>query len=286
MNGGILLVEPTTPYFHSLFKVRRVLAYERSKYQEIALVELEGFGRALVIDKLIQSTEKDEYIYHELLVHPAMAIHSSPRRVLILGGGEGAALREVLKHGCVERVVLVDIDEVVVEFSKKYLEYIHGNSFYDSRVEVVIMNGYDYVLNASSGSFDVVIMDLTDPYTSEVAKPLYTREFFEEVRRVLSADGVVATQAGNSFFYNKSYLNVRESARRVFEFVAEYWAWIPSFAYACNFIVGSKRYDPLSVDPETFNARLSARGVETKFVSGDRLAGLLRAGIVVSDLER
>lgn len=286
VSGGIILIEPTTSYFQSIFRVNKVLAYEKSRYQEIALVELEGFGKALVIDKLVQSTERDEYLYHESLVQPVMTIHLNPRRILVIGGGEGATLREVLKHNCVEKVSMVDIDEFVVDFSKKYLEFIHRGSFYDKRVEVVIMDGYDYVLKAPAESFDIVIMDLTDPYSSEIAKRLYTRDFFIEINRILMRDGLLATQAGNSFFYNRSYRNVYENIKSVFKYTAEYWIWIPSFAYACNFIIGSKQYNPHEVSVEVFNDRLRKRGVVNRFINGERFIGLLKTNIVLGELEK
>ncbi len=284
--SGLILIEPTTWYFQSMFKVNKVLAYEKSKYQEIALVEIEGFGRALVIDDLIQSTEKDEYMYHESLVQPVMTLHPNPRKVLILGGVEGATLREVLKHNTVEKAVMVDIDEVVVEFSRKYLEYMHQGSFDDPRAEVIIMDGLEYVRRQPSSSFDVVIMDLTDPYASEVAKPLYSVDSFKEIYRILSDDGVMVTQAGNSFFYNKSYKYVYDNMKQVFPIITEYWVWVPSFTYPCNFIIGSKKYKPEELSSNEFNERLEKRGVKTKFINGDRYEALLKLGIILGDLEK
>jgi len=282
MDGGVLLIEPTTPYFRNMFKVKNILAYARSRYQEIVLADIEGFGKSLVIDDLIQSTERDEYLYHESLVHPAMVLHPNPRRVLLIGGGEGAALREVLKHNVVEKAVMVDIDEVVVDFSKKYLEFIHQNSFYDERAEVVIMDGFKYIREQENGSFDVVILDLTDPYAGEIAKPLYSLDSFREIYRILSDDGVLATQAGNSFFYGKEYRYVYENISMVFKHVVEYWTWIPSFAYSCNFILASKIHDPHSLSEITFDDRLRDRGVATRYINGKRYVAMINLGVVTS----
>ncbi|MEM4904274.1 MAG: methyltransferase domain-containing protein, partial [Desulfurococcaceae archaeon] len=195
---GVYVIEPAGMHLKLLLKVNRVFALEKSPYQEVVFAEIEGFGKSLLLDKFIQSTEKDEYIYHELLVHPAMALHRNPEKVLILGGGEGATLREVLKHNTVKEVVMVDIDPVVVEFSKKYLEHMHQGSFDDPRSKVIIMDGKDYIKRGPSSYFDVVIMDLTDPYASEVARPLYSSEAFAEIKRILKPEGVVVTQAGSS----------------------------------------------------------------------------------------
>jgi spermidine synthase len=276
---GVYIIEPAGKYVRLLFKVNRVFALERSPYQEVVLAEIEGFGRSLLLDKFIQSTERDEYIYHELLVHPAMAMHPNPERVLIIGGGEGATLREVLKHSTVKEAVMVDIDPVVVEFSKRYLEHMHQGSFNDPRARVYIMDGYEYVKKAPSGYFDVVIMDLTDPYASEIAKPLYSREAFAEIKRVLKADGVVATQAGSSYFYPEEYRFVLESVKANFKHVAEYWFWVPSFGLNVNFVVGSDAYKLEDVVGK-MDEVLKSRGVKTKLVSGRLVEGLLKIGVL------
>ncbi len=280
--GGLYIIEPTSPRIASMFRVRKILVSERTPYQEIVLAEIEDFGKALVIDNLIQSTEKDEYIYHESLVHPAMILHPNPKRVLIIGGGEGATLREVLKHNTVEKAVMVDIDEKVVEFSKKYLTYMHQGSFYDKRAEVVIMDGLKYVKETPPNSFDIVILDLTDPYAGEAAKPLYSEEFYRDVYRVLTSDGVMVTQAGNSFYYREVYEYVYNNVSSVFgkDKTIEYWVWVPSFTYSCNFILASKKYDPRSMNEEEIDNILRNRGAKTRFFNGSRFIGMLKLGII------
>ncbi len=280
MRDGLILSEPTSPNMASLFKIKRILAQAKTPYQEVLLVDLEEFGRALVIDSLIQSTERDEFLYHEVLVHPAMVLHPNPKRVLIIGGGEGATLREVLKHKTVEKAVMVDIDEKVVEFAKEYLGFMHQGSFDDPRSEVVIMDGLKYVKNAAEKSFDVVILDLTDPYAGPAAKPLYSEEFYRDVYRILVDDGVMVTQAGNSFFYREAYEYVYNNIKKVFPYIAEYWNYVPSFAYTCNFVLASKKYDPYSLEPDKIDKILEERGVRNKFLNGRVLKGLLLAGIV------
>ncbi len=276
---GVYIVEPAGKYLKLLFKVSKVYALEKSPYQEVVLAEIEGFGRSLLLDKFIQSTERDEYIYHELLVHPAMCLHPRPERVLILGGGEGATLREVLKYNTVRETVMVDIDPVVVEFSKKYLEYMHRGSFSDPRVRVIIMDGKNYIQQAPSGYFDVVIMDLTDPYASEIAKPLYSPEAFREIRRVLRDDGVVVTQAGSSYFYPDEYKWVLSSVKSSFRYVSEYWFWVPSFGLNVNFIVASNVYR-LEDYVNVIDERLRERGVTTRLITGRLVEGLLKIGVI------
>jgi len=276
---GVYIVEPISKYLRYLFKVSRIHALEKTPYQEVVLAEIEGLGRSLILDKFIQSAEKDEYMYHELLVHPAMCLHPHPERVLILGGGEGATLREVLKHNTVREAIMVDIDPVVVEFSKRYLEHMHRNSFNDPRAKVIIMDGKDYVKQTPSSYFDVVIMDLTDPYASEIAKPLYSPEAFREIRRVLRDDGVVVTQAGSSYFYPDEYKWVLGSVKSSFKYISEYWFWVPSFGLNVNFVVASNVYR-LEDYVNTIDERLRERGVTTRLVSGRFIDGLLKIGVL------
>lgn len=279
-DEGLYLFEPAGRSFKLLLKVLKVYAVEKSPYQEIVFAELDGFGKALIIDNFIQSTEADEVLYHELLVHPAMVLHPEPSRVLIIGGGEGATLREVLKHNTVKEAVMVDIDPVVVEFSKKYLEHMHQGSFNDPRSRVLIMDGFKYVAEAPDKYFDVAIMDLTDPYAGEAAKPLYSEGFYRSVKRILSDNGVLVTQAGSSYFYTSEYDYVASNIRRVFKYMAEYNIWIPSFGLNVNFIIASDALDPRSITPGDFDKRLVERGVKTRFINGERYNGLLMLGVL------
>jgi spermidine synthase len=137
--------ETGTPYeFHS-FAARSFLFTGRTAFQEVAILDTQEYGKMLVIDGRTQSAEEDEYIYHEALVHPAMLTHPEPRQVLIIGGGEGASLREVLRYRSVERVVMVDIDRELVELCQKWLPEWHQGAFQDPRVELVFADGKDYI---------------------------------------------------------------------------------------------------------------------------------------------
>ncbi len=245
---------------------------KRSRYQEIMVVRLRGFGKTLVLDGLIQSSEVDEYIYHEALVHPAMLLHPGPRRVLILGGGEGATLREALKHPSVKEAVMVDIDEEVIRVAKEFLPEWHQGAFEDPRSRVYAMDGFEYVRGAAERGekFDVVIMDLTDPYGSEIAAQLYTEEAFRLVKSVLTSDGVVVVQAGNSTLFSKAFRMVMDSVRPVFRYAVEYDVWVPSFSYMNSFILASDKYDPLGLAAGDVEERIRERGLRLQFLNGER----------------
>ncbi len=268
--AGMYLAQPGDTAVTVLYVVDEVLYHGRSRYQEIAVVRLRQFGKALVLDGLIQSTEADEYVYHEALVHPALVAHPNPRRVLILGGGEGATLREALKHGTVSEAVMVDIDELVVEVARRYLPEWHQGAFDDPRARVVIADGMEYVERAAERGerFDVVVMDLTDPYGSEIAHKLYSREAFGKIKSILSPGGIVVTQAGNSYFFPKAYEAVLGSISSVFREVCEYGVWVPSFLYTNNFIAASDEVNPCRLSAEEVDRRLRERGVRTRMYSG------------------
>jgi spermidine synthase len=276
LPGPVVLIEPLSGNTTLLIRIKALHAVKRSKYQTIVIVDTEDYGRALILDDYIQSSYQDEHYYHESLVHPAMVTHPAPRDVLILGGGEGATLREVLKHKTVQRAVMVDIDSDVVELSRQYLPEMHQGSFDDPRARVVIEDGFVYVENAlkAGEKYDVVIMDLTDPYSSDIAKQLYAPEFFQKIRQILRDDGVVVTQAGNSFFFPDAYDMVLNGVK-LFPIVAEYAVWVPSFGYAVNYILGSLRYDPAALTAEEVDKRLKERGVATWFYSAKAHIGLL-----------
>jgi spermidine synthase len=279
--GPVVLIEPLSGNTTLLIRIRAIHAVKRSKYQTIIIADTEDYDRALILDDYIQSSYQDEHFYHESLVHPAMVTHPAPRDILILGGGEGATLREVLKHKTVQRAVMVDIDGDVVELSRRYLPEMHQGSFDDPRARVVIEDGFVYVENAlkAGDKYDVVIMDLTDPYGSDIAKQLYAPEFFQKIQKILRDDGVVVTQAGNSFFFPDVYDMVLDAVKSVFPIVAEYEVWIPSFGYAVNYILGSLRYDPAALTAEEVDKRMKERDVSTSFYSGRTHIGLMNLPI-------
>jgi len=274
VSKSTVLLQPVSEGTVLMMKLSRIIASVKTKYQNLAIVELDEYGRTLVLDGLVQSTEADEYIYHESLVHPSMTTHKEPRKVLIIGGGEGATLREVLKHSTVSKAVMVDIDGELVNYAERELKAMHQESFRDSRAETIIMDGKEYV-EKTGNVFDVVVIDLTDPYGPEIAHELYTNQFYRRIYEVLADDGLMVTQAGNSFYYEKVYDFILQNINSVFPIVREYNVWIPSFGYACNFIIGSKKHDPASLTIEDINNRLKIRNVKTYFYSGNTHKALL-----------
>ena len=199
--GSLLwLREYQTPHDVYAHGISRVLAHHHTAYQEMMVVDTGSYGKGLVLDGKWQSAVADEFLYHEALVHPAMilhALHHAPaQRVLILGGAEGASLREVLRWRSVQQVVMVDIDGEVVDACREHLSEMHQGSFEDARAEVVIGDAWDYVAQGS-GSWDVIISDLSDPIESGPSFQLFTLEFFHLIQKALSPTGFYSLQAGS-----------------------------------------------------------------------------------------
>ncbi len=252
--------EVGTPHEHHTFALKSTLFMGRTAYQDVAILDTHEYGKMLVIDGRTQSAEDDEYIYHELLVHPAMLLHPTPRRVLIIGGGEGATLREVLRYRSVERVVMVDIDRELVELCQKLMPEWAQGAFEDNRLELLFADGKEYI-EQTSETFDVIIIDVCDALEAGPALALYTERFYRQVRAHLAPDGLLVVQAmelsGLDF---KDHLEVRDTLQRVFPLVRSYSAFIPSFWAEWGFILVSNGLDPITVPAEVLAERLRTRG--------------------------
>lgn len=281
IGNRLVYIQPVSRSTSLLMGVKEILYRGRTKYQDVEIVVFEEYGLSLVLDGLVQSTEADEAIYHESLVHPAMVTHGSPERVLIIGGGEGYTLREVLRYKSVRRAVMVDIDGELVELANKYLSKIHNNSFNDPRASVVIMDGLEYVEKAGE-KFDVVIVDLTDPYGPEIGRKLYTESFYRKLHSITSDRGVVVTQAGCSFYYPDHFKGILENMGNIYRYVRSYSTWIPSFGYAVSYVVGSKKRDPRSIGEDEVKEILRRCGVEgLKIYTGSLHESLIKAPTII-----
>lgn len=257
------LREPVSEHTTLVVSLKSKILEKKSKYQEILIVDLIEYGKALVLDNLIQLSEKDEYYYHESLVHPAMFSHPNPKHILILGGGDGCAARECLKHNP-DKVILVDIDEDVVNISKTYLKEINKSALESDKLKIVIEDGKRFVAETKE-KFDCIIIDLTDPFGSPIGRELYSKEFYESINKILNMNGILATQAGTAFYYREVYNDVFKNVCSVFKYVRDYNVWIPSFGYSCCFIIASQYIDPLRVPKKVISARIKERKVITKF---------------------
>jgi spermidine synthase len=259
-----------SPDLTMLHSIKERIYSGRTKFQSIDIVNTGSFGICLVLDGKIQSSEADEFIYHEALVHPAMISHPQPERVLIAGGGEGATLREVLAHKTVKRAVMVDIDEEVVKLCRRFLPTWHQNAFDDPRAELHFADARKY-LDESSDEFDVIIIDLVDPLEQGPARLLYTQEFYQIVKQKLGADGIMSVQAEPAEWRNlDNFTAIATTLRSVFPIAHPYQAHVPSFLGLWGFITASQSLDPSELTPEEIDTRISTR-ISKKLKSYDGL---------------
>ena len=266
---GTWFMEFNTPFSWHVRGIKRVLYSGTTRYQRIAVVEFEDLGKALILDGKTQSTLYDEFIYHESLVHPAMITHPNPKKVLILGGGEGATAREVLKHRSVEEVVMVDIDEDVIKISKEYLPEMNQGVFGNPKLKLVIGDGRKFVSNTKD-KYDVIILDLTDPLEGGPSYLLYTVEFYNILKDRLNENGIIVTQATSTFYALRTFATVYRTMASVFPIARPYHVYVPSFDSTWGFVIGSFNLDPLTLTPEEINAKIRDRIYgELRFYEGD-----------------
>ncbi|MFC1845836.1 polyamine aminopropyltransferase [Chloroflexota bacterium] len=234
--------DPFSPINYT-YKVSKVLYSGKSKFQDMLVFESPDFGRVLALDGVVQLTERDEFFYHEMLAQVAMHAHADPRKVLIIGGGDGGTLREVLKHKSVEKAQLIELDMQVVEISKTYLPGL-ASAFSDPRANVAEMDGSKFVKETGE-KFDIVIVDSTDPV--DAAKVLFSDEFFADVHSMLNKDGMLVMQTESLHFHRRFVIDVQQRLGKIFKTVKLYT--VPLSTYAGNwwtFSIASKKHDPAS----------------------------------------
>ena len=223
------------------YKVKETLHREQSEFQDLAIIDTYEFGRMLVLDGIVQTTVKDEFVYHEMISHIPLFSHPDPKKVLVVGGGDGGVIREVLKHESVEKAVLCEIDKRVVEMSKKYLPEI-ACSIDDPRCEVVIGDGLKYVVDRKN-EFDVIIVDSTDPFGA--AEGLFNINFYKALNECLTEDGIFVAQTETPFYLPDTVKQIFYDIKDAFPIAKMFMAAIPTYPGGYwSFTVGSKKYDP------------------------------------------
>ncbi len=265
------LIDELSPDLVQVHGIKRVLHDRKTRFQHAQIVETATFGICLVLDGKIQSGEKDEFIYHEALVHPAMLAHRRPESIFIAGGGEGATLREVLKHRTVKTAVMVDIDEQVVSLCRKYLPTFHRGAFDDKRAAVYYEDARAFIKNTRQ-KFDVAIIDLADPVEEGPARLLYTAEFYRLVKNKLKPGGIMVVQSGQSGWINlQNFFYINGTLKSVFKVVRPYQVYVPSFVDLWGFHAVSDGTDPLKLSPAEVDRRIANR-VEGALLSYDGIA--------------
>lgn len=247
---SIWYTEKQTENFGITTKINKTHHTEKTEFQELAMLETEEWGNMLTLDDMVMTTERDEFVYHEMVAHVPLFTHPNPKNVLVVGGGDGGVIREVLKHPSVEKATLVEIDGKVIEYSKQYLPSIAG-TLDDPRVEVKVDDGFMHIAK-SEGAYDVIMVDSTEPVGPAVN--LFTKGFYSGISNALKEDGIFVAQTDNPWFKADLIQQVMSDVREIFPITRLYTANIPTYPSGLwTFTIGSKSYDPLEVSEARFH---------------------------------
>ena len=252
--------ETLYPDWGQRFRVKRELARVQSAFQDIVVFESYAHGVVMLLDGVVQITEADEFVYQEMISHVPLLAHGACARVLIIGAGDGGVLRRVLRHRGVTAAVMVEIDGEVIRLARAHLPGIGGAAWDDSRAEVIVGDGIDYVRQAPAGAFDAIIVDSTDPIG--VGEVLFTDAFYADAARVLSASGVIVNQCGVPFMQGEELRETSARRARFFPHVGAYTAAVPTYVggfMTLGFAAKQPGFDAVSLD--RIQARAEAEGI-------------------------
>ncbi|NES80047.1 MAG: methyltransferase domain-containing protein [Moorea sp. SIO2B7] len=277
VKADLWISEYITPWDVYVHGITKILAHKQTAYQQMYIVETGAYGKALVLDGKWQSCTVDEFLYHEPLVHPAMIAHKSPKTALVLGGGEGATIREILRWKSIEKVKMVDIDGEVIEACKEHLPEMHQNSFDDPRVELVIGDALE-VLDNENLEWDIIISDLSDPIDEGPSFQLFTKEFFEKIDRILAPGGFLVVQAGPVDVVTLTHhCRLINTLKTVYPNVLSYSFHVSTYGSPWGFALCSKEKISTRPDPDTIDKLLAEKTTGGfRFMDGIGLLGLLQ----------
>ena len=245
------------------FDVDRVLFESETDHQHLIIFENRAFGTVMALDGIIQTTERDEFIYHEMMVHVPVMAHANPRRILIIGGGDGGSLRETLKHRSVEQVTQVEIDASVIDMCKSYLPAHSAGAFDDPRANIIIGDGLTYVEECAE-KYDVVICDSTDPVGP--GEVLYSEAFYAGCRSCLNDDGIFVGHSGVAWFQTAEAMAVCERLGKYFRSVRFFGAAVPTYVGGIMvFPFASDRVDVADLGIDAISERYKAAGMSTRY---------------------
>jgi spermidine synthase len=265
---GIFINETHTSAAIWQYRVAKMLLEGSTKYQTYQIAEIPRFGKSLFLDYNIQTSLLDEHVFHECMSGPAMTLHPNPRRVVVCGGGEGATLREVLKHNTVVEATMVDIDEELVDMVKVHMPEWHQGAFDDPRTTLLHTDARAWLQSKKGAGYDVVVSDLPNPHEDGPAQFLFTREYFQICSDALADDGVFIMQAGSA---NANYPGCMVSCMKTLESMPEFkhvaglWGMVTTFFQPWGFVLASKQHDPLALTVEEISRRFAARGVQNRY---------------------
>ena len=281
-RGEHMLVEPLNDSIGFYVRANRMIGEWHTKYQKLSIYDTPQYGKIFRLDDFNMTSEREEFVYHENLIHPALTVHDAPRNILIIGGGDGGSSEEALKHPSVERVTMVEIDEDVVKIAKEHFQTVHNGVFDNPRLQVIVEDGMKFV-RETEDKYDLIALDLNDPVGPAAA--LYSTEFFRQCRQALNPEGLLALHIGSPTAQPERVAELTQRLHGVFNIVRPYTMYIPLYGAQWALAVCSEQLDPKSFAPEEIDRRIKARNLQQlQFYNGDTHQGVFALPNFVRDL--
>jgi spermidine synthase len=281
-RGEHLLMEPLNDSTGFYIRARRRLGEWQTKYQKMAIFDTAHYGKLFRLDGFNMTSEKEEFVYHENLIHPALTAHNAPKKVLVIGGGDGGSSEEALKHPSVEQVTMVEIDEDVIRVAKEHFGAVHNGVFDNPKLRVLIDDGMRFVRETSE-KFDLIALDLNDPMGP--AEALYSTEFFQQLRHTLAPGGALVLHIGSPVARPDRVAELAQRLNGVFRIVRPYTMYIPLYGSLWAMAVCSDKLDPKAFTADEIDRRIEQRKLqELRYYNGETHEGVFALPNYVRDL--
>jgi spermidine synthase len=281
-RGEHLLMEPLNDSTGFYIRARRRLGEWQTRYQKMAIFDTAQYGKLFRLDGFNMTSEKEEFVYHENLIHPALAAHNAPRKVLVIGGGDGGSSEEALKHPSVEQVTMVEIDEDVIRVAKEHFGAVHNGVFDNPKLRVLIDDGMRFVRETNE-KFDLIALDLNDPMGP--AEALYSTEFFQQLRHTLAPGGALVLHIGSPVARPDRVAELAQRLNGVFRIVRPYTMYIPLYGSLWAMAVCSDKLDPKAFTADEIDRRIEQRRLQDlRYYNGETHEGVFALPNYVRDL--
>jgi spermidine synthase len=281
-RGDHLLVEPLNESTGFYIKATRQLGERRTKFQKLAIYDTPHYGKLFRLDGFNMTSEREEFVYHENLVHPALTAHGQPKNVLVIGGGDGGSSEEALKHPSVERCTMVEIDEDVIDVAREHFQAVHHGVFDNPRLRLIVGDGMKFVRETDE-RFDLIVLDLNDPMGP--AEALYSEEFFQQCRAALAPGGALTLHIGSPVARPDRVAQLAQRLSGVFRIVRPYTMYIPLYGSLWAMAVCSDKLDPKAFTADEIDRRIEARKLEDlRYYNGETHEGVFALPNFIRDL--
>ena len=281
-RGGHLLMEPLNDSTGFYIKASRQVGEWRTRFQRMQIYDTPHYGKLFRLDGFNMTSEKDEFVYHENLIHPALTAHPAPKKVLIIGGGDGGSSEEALKHASVEQVTMVEIDADVISVANEHFKAVHNGVFDNPKLRVLVDDGIKFVRETQE-KFDLIALDLNDPMGP--AEALYSTEFFQQLRQALAPGGALTLHIGSPVARPERVAQLAQRLNTVFRIVRPYTMYIPLYGSQWAMAVCSDKLDPKSLTADEIDRRIEARKLtDLRYYNGETHEGVFALPNFVRDL--